>query len=321
MNEAPPAARVAFRRVDGRARLADLWVFTGSVCNLKCLHCYTGSSPANRTLEAPARAAVAAVLAEALGLGVAHVYFTGGEPFLHPEIVGLLGDALAAAPTTVLTNATEPLARNLDALAALRRTHGDRLAFRVSLDHTDAERHDAIRRDGAGAIRDAFETTVATTVRLAALGVVPIVTLTAEVFRGNPVPPAAVIRQVQALFAARGARVDVKILPAVLDQGAQRTRRDRAPAGGPVTEADLAASGISGESLMCHASRCVAWRAGRPVVFPCPILVPADAASGDELAPFELGPSLTASLTRDVSLAHPSCGAYCVRAGGTCGDR
>ena len=31
--------------------LDDLWVMQGSLCDLKCKHCYTASSPANNTLE------------------------------------------------------------------------------------------------------------------------------------------------------------------------------------------------------------------------------------------------------------------------------
>ena len=37
-------------------------------------------------------------------LGVKEIYFTGGEPFLHPEILALLKDSLAIVPTSVLTN-------------------------------------------------------------------------------------------------------------------------------------------------------------------------------------------------------------------------
>src|SRR3972149_5956154 len=36
---------------DGRPVLEDLWVMQGSICDLKCKHCYTASSPTNGTLE------------------------------------------------------------------------------------------------------------------------------------------------------------------------------------------------------------------------------------------------------------------------------
>ena len=31
--------------------LEDLWVMQGSLCDLKCKHCYTASSPTNDSLE------------------------------------------------------------------------------------------------------------------------------------------------------------------------------------------------------------------------------------------------------------------------------
>ena len=36
---------------DGQPVLEDLWVMQGSLCDLKCKHCYTASSPTNNTLE------------------------------------------------------------------------------------------------------------------------------------------------------------------------------------------------------------------------------------------------------------------------------
>ena len=315
-----PVAAIPFRRLDGAPKLDDLWLFTGSVCNLRCLHCYTGSSPVNRTCEPLTRADAAPFLAESRALRVAQVYLTGGEPFLAPEIDGLLADCLAVAPVTVLTNATEPLRRHLPALRALRERHGDRLQLRVSLDHYEPARHDAIRRDGAGHVRDAFETTAATIVELAAIGFTPIVTLSAEVFRGNPVPPVLAERRTRELFAARGARVAVKILPATLDQGAQRERRDHAPVVPRATEAYLRLTDTTPAQLMCHASRLVLKRGGACRVYPCPVLVPSDEASLAELAPFDLGATLAESIERPVPLAHPSCASYCCNARGTCGN-
>lgn len=315
-----PVAQVAFKQVDGAPKLDDLWLFTGSVCNLRCLHCYTGSSPENRTLEPLTRADTGAVLEEAARLGVAQIYLTGGEPFLHPQIGAILGDCLAVAPVTVLTNATEPLAKHLETLRALHAEHGDRLQLRVSLDSYDAARHNAIRRDGAGAPRDAFDATVANVEQLAAIGFTPIITLSAEVYRGNPVAPAMVERKTKALFAKRGVAVDVKILPATLDQGTQQGRRDTAPIVARATDAYLRMTNTAAADLMCHHSRLVAGHDGALVVYPCPVLVPSDAASVQALAHFALGTTLAASVEQDTALDHPSCTLYCCNAKGVCGN-
>src|SRR5260370_32580398 len=37
--------------VDGRPALEDFWVMQGSICDLRCKHCYTASSPTNNRLQ------------------------------------------------------------------------------------------------------------------------------------------------------------------------------------------------------------------------------------------------------------------------------
>ena len=40
-----PRGYVEPKQVDGRFALEDLWIMQGSLCDLKCTHCYTASSP------------------------------------------------------------------------------------------------------------------------------------------------------------------------------------------------------------------------------------------------------------------------------------
>lgn len=315
-----PCARVGFQRNDGTFKLDDLWFFTGSICNLRCLHCYTGSSPVNRTYDLLTDDDAAPFLAEARRYRVSHIYFTGGEPFLNPHILPLLDAALAVAPTTVLTNGTEPLERLMVGVRSLLDRHGARLSFRISLDHYDADRHNAIRRAGNGRWKDNFSATIENAARLGENGLHPIVTYTAEVFRGNPVGEAFVEHRTRQLFANRGVGVEVKFLPHVLEQGSQLDRVDRRAEAPVVTEAYLERTGVGRESLMCHRSRMVARRGGRIVIYPCPVLVGADPESADHLKPFELGRTLEESFHAAVPLAHPSCGPYCCRGRGTCAN-
>src|SRR5213083_2586342 len=88
-------------------RLSTLWIqITGTWCNLECTHCINASGPRQPWLAPlPAERARRAIQ-EAEALGVKEIYFTGGEPFLHKEIVPLLAFSLRVAPTTVLTNGT-----------------------------------------------------------------------------------------------------------------------------------------------------------------------------------------------------------------------
>ena len=85
-----------------RARVAlkalhTLWINTGSLCNITCRNCYIESSPENDRLAYITRAEAAAYLDEIArdGWPVHEIGFTGGEPFMNPDIVEMLGDALA----------------------------------------------------------------------------------------------------------------------------------------------------------------------------------------------------------------------------------
>jgi MoaA/NifB/PqqE/SkfB family radical SAM enzyme len=135
--------------------LETLWFqVTGTICNLRCSHCFISCSPDNHTLELMSRAQVDGYLAEAGEIGVKEIYFTGGEPFLHPEIFEILAAALAVAPTTVLTNGvliSERFAQRLGELAA---ASAYSLEIRVSLDAPEEEANDAIR--GAGVFAKAL---------------------------------------------------------------------------------------------------------------------------------------------------------------------
>jgi len=101
-------------------RLTTLWIqITGTWCNLRCTHCINASGPADPWLPSMDARSIRHAIREAETLGVKEIYFTGGEPFLHPEILPLLKDSLAVAPTSVLTNGTRIDVRMAAALARL----------------------------------------------------------------------------------------------------------------------------------------------------------------------------------------------------------
>src|SRR5262245_22850370 len=153
--------------------LDALWLqVAGTVCNLTCTHCFVTCGPHEERHAMMSRAEVAAGVSEALALGVREVYFTGGEPFLNPEIEAIVEDTLALAPVTVLTNGTLLPERRVEWLAALTRSARYSLELRVSLDGTDAASHDAFRGPGA------WLRTLAGLRSLARAGLLPIVTLT-----------------------------------------------------------------------------------------------------------------------------------------------
>jgi MoaA/NifB/PqqE/SkfB family radical SAM enzyme len=267
--------------------LSALWlVLTGTLCNLRCTHCLNASGPDDPWL-APLDGAVARrAIAEAEAHGVREVYVTGGEPFLHREIVPLLEASLAAAATTVLTNGTVMTEALADTLAALARASRYSLEIRVSLDAADAETNDRLR--GAGTWRRA----VRTIQMLDARGLLPILTAT-EVAGG----PGAYDRFRALLIGLGVEKPRVKILPVFPVGRAATASLTR------LTEADL--HGFDRTTLQCAETRAVA--AGG--VYACPILA---GLPGARLSDGDL----TAAL-RPAALYHEAC-VTCHRTGATC---
>lgn len=124
-----------------------LWLYTNFDCNLRCRYCVAESSP-----DAPRRAlpddTIRRLVDEAAALGIERIFFTGGEPFLLPNIYPLLAYASARLPTTVLTNAVLLRGKRLEQLAAVNNPN---LTVQVSLDGARPEQHDPWRGEGTWA--------------------------------------------------------------------------------------------------------------------------------------------------------------------------
>jgi len=294
---------VEFQRVSGEARLDDLWFMVGSRCNLTCTHCYVDSSPTNDSLEQMTFDDVQPFLSEAVGYGLRHVYFTGGEPFINRDIIVMIEAALGRADCTVLTNATTPIVRHVAAMRAIAEANTYRLTLRVSLDHYDEPAHDAIRGTGN------FQRTVRNIRLLCDAGLNVIVTATTIVYEGSTDAPETVESRFAALFP--DVPVDVKILPFTLEMGAN-LRRVEAPSEAVfISEDCMERPGVRQENFQCHSGRTVQKIRGRMTVYPCPIIY--------DDPRFELGDNLTESFGR-VHIQHKACYDFCYGSGGSCTD-
>ncbi|RSZ60453.1 radical SAM protein [Massilia atriviolacea] len=111
-------------------------------CNLRCLHCYSNSSPQATELLSPQLART--VMAQAARWGYRALAVSGGEPMLYPALASLLHyGADLGMSTSVVTNGL--LCRTRKDLATLR--HADTVT--VSIDGLVAQ-HDHMRqRTGA----------------------------------------------------------------------------------------------------------------------------------------------------------------------------
>lgn len=158
--------RVPFRSLD------TVWIqVTGTVCDIACRHCFVSAGPKSTSIPMMTRAQVTAALDDAAALGARDAYYTGGEPFLHPEIRDLVDLALTRMPLSILTNALQID----DDLAAWigDRFRRSRYSFdiRVSLDGMTALQNDPVRGRGV------FDRVVAALARLSRAGVTPVVTV------------------------------------------------------------------------------------------------------------------------------------------------
>ena len=131
-----------------------LWFNTGTLCNITCANCYIESSPTNDALLYLKSDEVLPYLdqLEQRAWDVREIGFTGGEPFMNPQIIQMLKISLTRGyEVLVLTNAMAPMMRPAmqAGLTELIECYGDKLTFRISLDHHRAAVHDAERGKGA----------------------------------------------------------------------------------------------------------------------------------------------------------------------------
>ncbi len=143
-------ASVAFRQLE------TLWINTGTLCNIECANCYIHSSPTEDRLSYITAAEAAhfldetAALALASGSGLPEIGFTGGEPFMNPDMLAMAEDGLARGhKVLILTNAMQPMLRPgiKQGLLALRERYDAALTLRVSLDHYTEALHSAADSD------------------------------------------------------------------------------------------------------------------------------------------------------------------------------
>ena len=281
-------------------QLATLWVNTGTLCNLTCANCYIESSPTNDRLAYFRLADLAAYLDEigTLGLGTREIGFTGGEPFMNPDIIAMLEDVLERGlEALVLTNAMKPMEHHRAALQRLRAEHGGRLSIRVSVDHFDSAKHDEERGPGS------FRITLASLKWLASGGFRP--RIAARTRWGES--EEEMRRGFAALLAGEGIALDCSdpealVLFPEMDAGADVPE---------ITDACWGILGVDPANIMCASSRMVVRRKGAagPLVLACTLIA--------DDPRFELGPRL-ADAMGDIPLAHPHCARFCVLGGGAC---
>lgn len=253
------------------SHLDHLWFqVAGTLCNLTCHHCFISCSPQNDTYRFLSLAEVQRRLAESVSLGVKEYYFTGGEPFLNPDLTAILVETLRYGPATVLTNGTVLKETWLEALREAEQESRFSLEFRVSIDGFSPETNDPIRGPGT------FARALRGVVTLVEFGFLPIITAA----RTWPIEsdPDVVGNFARVLKDAGYSRPRIKVLP-TLQLGAEVARSCGYRESERVTHEMMAEFDTS--QLVCEHSRVVTDRG----VHVCPILIEApDSVMGQTLA-------------------------------------
>lgn len=259
--------------------LDTLWFqVAGTLCNLQCAHCFISCSPTNHSHALMSLETVRGHLEEARALGVKEYYFTGGEPFLNPELLEILEATLAQGPASVLTNGLLIKPDTAQRLRELSDASEYSLDLRVSLDGSDAASNDGIRGEGS------FERILAGIRILADAGLNPVITLTEACEAAGT--QAGRVRLLEFLGEIGLRQPRLKVMP-LLRLGAEAVR----------TRGYHGAESLSGRSLTDAESNALQCTSCRLVstngVYVCPILLDfpdarMGATLGETLRPFEL---------------------------------
>ena len=294
---APASAADACGYIQPHA-LEELWFHVGTACNLACPFCLEGSKPGDNRLQRMTLRDVQPLMEEAVDLGVAQFSFTGGEPFVVRDFINILAGAATLRPCLVLTNGTDPVLRRLRQIEGLRAA-AHPVSFRISIDYSDAVRHDAGR--GAGSFRKALAGMKA----LHEHGFA--VSLARQMQPGEDA--AAVDAQLRQVLTDHGLPENLRIV-AFPDFGLPGESRTV-----PRITTDCMTryhSEATRRTFMCAFSKMVIKTRGRMRVYACTLV--------DDDTRYDLGGGLREAMQQRVMLHHHRCYA-CFRYGASCSER
>lgn len=280
--------------------LKTLWFNTGTLCNLACVNCYIESTPKNDALVYLTRPEVVSYLDEIAkeGYPTEEIGITGGEPFMNPEIISIMGECLERGfRLLVLTNAMRPMIKCEKELLELKYKYGAALTIRVSVDHFKREYHEEERGPRS------WEPMMLGLKWLSDNGFT--IDIAGRTRWGEDEDELR--HGFDAFFKEHGIKIDARdkkqlMLFPEMDEKA------------PVPEITTACwdiLGVKPDDMMCATSRMVVKRKGdeKPSVMACTLL------AYDQQ--FNMGQTLKEA-SKSVHLNHPHCAKFCVLGGGAC---
>ncbi len=291
--------------------LETLWFNTGTLCNIECANCYMESSPSNDRLVYISAQETREFLDEikSLSLNTREIAFTGGEPFMNPDMLEMARDALSRGyEVLILTNAMQPMQRKRikNGLLKLLAEHGGKLNLRVSLDHYARELHETERGPRS------WNPTLSGLDWLSENGLN--ITIAGRTCWGEDESQAR--KGYEQLIADHGWNIEAQDKAALI----LFPEMDESEDVPEITTKCWDILGVAPGDIMCATSRMVVKRRGedKPTVLPCTLL-PYDRA-------FTMGSTLQQAANAQggmfehgaVRLCHPYCSKFCVLGGASC---
>lgn len=290
------------RAVVPLVKASTLWFNTGTLCNIECVNCYIESSPTNDRLVYITAAEVVGYLDQitARNWKTTEIAFTGGEPFMNPEMIDIARVCLERGfEVLILTNAMRPMMRKSvqAGILGLHKDYGAKLTLRISVDHYIAENHDQMRGTGSFAITvQGMEWLRDSGIKMAVAG--------RTLWGDTDASSRAGYSQ---FYATHGFDIDANN-PAMTVLFPEMDESVDVP---EITEDCWGILNKSPNDVMCSSSRMVVKRKGanKPTVLACTLL--------PYTAEFDMGETL-AQAEADVKLNHPHCAKFCVLGGASC---
>ena len=281
-------------------KLRTLWFNTGSLCNITCINCYMDSSPKNNDLAYLTLREVTEYLDEikAENFNVEEIAFTGGEPFMNPDLIAMLKQVLSRGfKALILTNAMKPMTHRHDSLLDLKQQLGEALRLRVSMDHYSPLHHEKERGPKT------WEPMINGLHWLSANGFN--VAVAGRTCWGET--DAQARAGYATLFKKEGILINTQMTESLVLFPEMDAKFDVPE----ITTSCWKILDVAPETMMCATSRMIVKRQGtdQAVIVPCTLL-PYDTA-------FELGHKLAKS-SKKVYLNHPHCAKFCVIGGASC---
>lgn len=261
-----------------------LWLqLTGTLCNIACRHCFITCGPKNDSHPMMDTAEVLALIDEGARRGVKEYYFTGGEPFMHPDIFQIIEHTLRVGPLSILTNGiliTDEVARRLGDIFKASPYNFD---LRVSLDGVTVEENDPIRGKGT------FVKILDGATNLVRHGINPVFTVTT--IHADYNEPEGRTRFMEILRQRGFQPPRIKLIPPF------KIGREERRGGGYTRDEVLQVGDLFEDEaweLQCGSCRIATARG----IYPCPILI--------EVPEARMGETLADGL-RPIALNHPAC--------------